>query len=74
MKGGSTYQGGIKNGIYHGKGHLTRGNGDYYDGMFLEGKKSGLGKLKVGDALYEGEFLNDVKHGKGKITYHNEEN
>lgn len=30
MAGGSTYQGGIKNGVYHGRGVLKRSNGDYY--------------------------------------------
>ena len=33
---------------------MTRANGDYYEGNYDYGKKSGRGVLKMGDAVYDG--------------------
>jgi hypothetical protein len=71
LAGGSTYIGGIKGNQFSGRGTLTRSNGDYYEGYFLDGKKSGKGILKMGAAIYEGEFKEDMKNGKGKIIFNN---
>ena len=41
-----------------------------YEGDYLEGKKTGFGKIyneKTGALIYEGELLNCKKHGKGKL-------
>ena len=42
-----------------------------YEGDYLEGKKTGFGKIyneKTGILFYEGELLNCEKHGKGKLN------
>ena len=46
------YEGGIKNGKYHGKGKMLQGERLIYDGGFVEGIKSGYGKLCTPDYTY----------------------
>ena len=43
-----------------------------YEGEFLEGKKTGIGKMTfVSGDVYEGEFKEGVPHGNGTFFYSN---
>jgi len=42
-----TYQGKFKNNKYHGEGHLTMNNGDWYYGDFVAGQKHGMFETKL---------------------------
>ena len=66
------YEGGFKNGKFHGFGdYYDNTNKYYYKGNWENGKKSGFGVEDdyANDIKYEGEWKNDVYHGKGKITW-----
>lgn len=39
--GNKTYKGAIRNGLFHGKGHLTLENGAIYEGNFIDGLYQG---------------------------------
>lgn len=56
------------NGHKSGKGVYTYKDGVKYDGEYLNGLKSGTGKLYKADGSvsYEGTFLLGLPHGKGK--------
>lgn len=42
------------------------GHGDHYEGKFVRGLRSGLGKLTHADGtIYEGEFDKGKRHGLG---------
>lgn len=66
------YEGGLKNGKFH-------GYGDYYDftkkysykGNWANGKKSGFGVEEdyANNTKYEGEWKNDTYNGKGNFTW-----
>ena len=46
-------------------------NGDSFEGSYMGGKRSGMGKYtftKV-DAVYEGNYTNNQKAGFGTMTY-----
>lgn len=46
-----------KNGNPHGKGVLTKANGERYEGMFVDGLFEGIGKYYFENSdVYEGMF------------------
>ena len=50
----------------NGEGKFIYPNGDFYEGKFVDGKKSGFGKYKWGnDKYYEGNWDNNKQHGEG---------
>ncbi len=50
----------------------TTGDGDRYEGMFIDGVSNGHGKyIWPNGRSYEGEWVNDMRHGFGKETYAN---
>jgi hypothetical protein len=52
------YHGEIKNGIPHGFGILADSAGSIYEGGFIEGEKSGRGRLTYSNGdQYVGEFV-----------------
>lgn len=52
----------------HGRGKFTFLDGIYV-GDFIDGKKSGRGRIDYADGcVYDGEFLDDAPHGKGIYT------
>ena len=54
---------------YHGKGCLTDGNGEKYDGEWRFGLREGQGKFYWRNgAWYEGGWKGDQREGEG--TYH----
>lgn len=57
-------------GYRHGKGVLTEGNGNVYDGQFLNNYKHGSGSYtyKNGD-VYEGDFVNNMRQGTGRMKF-----
>jgi hypothetical protein len=55
---------------FHGKGRYTRGNGDAYDGDWVQGKEHGTGTLVCADGdSYTGEWATGNPHGNGKTTF-----
>ncbi len=56
----------------HGRGKMNFANGDYYEGDFVNGKRTGKGTLKFANGnIYEGDFVNDMPHGKGTLKFAN---
>ena len=50
----------------HGAGFLKYDNGDYYIGLFYEGKKNGYGEYFYSNGdWYKGNWVEDKKHGLG---------
>ncbi len=55
--------------VRNGFGHLTKKNGDTYEGYWFDGHMHGPGLLKVKDGLeYNGSFLNGEISGQGHMT------
>lgn len=49
------------------------GNGDYYQGQFLDDQKNGVGKFyweQLKDS-YDGEWENDKRNGQGTYIWQN---
>lgn len=68
-KNTQTYVGQLSDSLFHGTGTIYYGDsGDYYQGKFSRGQKSGFGEYHYysGDK-YLGNFLQDQMHGKGKF-------
>lgn len=63
------YSGGMMRGAYHGEGHLITLSGDEYIGSFVQGKRTGSGKMIYASNgnIYEGEWLDGEHHGRGKL-------
>ena len=56
-------------GVQHGAGSMLFPNGDRYDGMFEQGKRTNFGKLTMANGdCYEGNFEMNQRHGHGKMT------
>ena len=70
-KGDIIYSGMFEKDLYHGEGtlHFTEKGKVYtYSGSFIEGIKSGTGRLLQGNKLlYEGDFANGLYEGQGKL-------
>jgi hypothetical protein len=64
------YYGKKKNGLPHGFGTFTWGNGQQYSGTWREGQMNGEGTMKYlsGDS-YQGQWMNGLKHGYGIYTW-----
>lgn len=72
--GENVYQGGFKNGKYHGNGMLTEmvsvTERAYYDGNWDEGQRSGRGTYWNGKGnLYIGQWKNDKREGRGSYFF-----
>ncbi|MEE0928223.1 MAG: hypothetical protein UIG59_03440, partial [Acutalibacteraceae bacterium] len=70
---GNSYNGTFSNAQPHGHGKYTYAKDsrlDYYEGDFVDGKRSGKGKLfyKSG-TIYDGEWKDNVRHGMGKMIF-----
>lgn len=66
------YEGGFKNGKFHGFGDYYDFTNKYsYKGNWVNGKKNGFGIEEdfTNKTKYEGEWKNDVFNGKGKFTW-----
>jgi len=56
-------------GIWHGKGRMEWANGDWYEGDFDNGNRTGYGTYTWANGdKYEGELLNGKRHGRGTQT------
>lgn len=67
---GAKYEGGWKNGKFHGKGKFAYAEGDLFEGEWEEGKRQGTGVYTwVDGQKYEGMFENGAFHGRGTMTY-----
>jgi hypothetical protein len=56
----------------HGRGVLTRANGDKYDGEWKCGRTHGHGVLASADGdKYDGEWKDDKRNGRGVLTFAN---
>ncbi|CAF4030698.1 unnamed protein product [Adineta steineri] len=64
------YEGEMKDGIEHGKGHMEYTNGDKYTGIYVEGNITGQGVYIFANGnRYEGQWKDNKKHGKGQMVY-----
>src|SRR3989338_1678469 len=62
----SVYDGNFKNGLFNGKGTLTRRDGARYEGEFKDGLFDGKGIVNHSNGVkYEGEFKDGLANGKG---------
>ncbi|XP_065670993.1 MORN repeat-containing protein 1 isoform X3 [Hydra vulgaris] len=61
-------------GEINGEGVMKYGNGDMYEGTWLENKKEGNGKLRHADgSVYSGAFHFNKPHGEGRLMFNNGE-
>ncbi len=66
------YEGGWRDGLYHGQGILRhRGNGSVFEGAFVAGLRCGYGMHVFGRGAgqYAGDFVDDQPHGNGTWKY-----
>jgi len=63
---GSVYTGGIRNGLFNGKGVLLTPGGDKFEGEYVDGQANGMGVLatRKGDS-YVGQFKHNLYSGTG---------
>jgi len=67
---GDKYVGVIIDGKRHGKGMLTRTNGDKYKGEYKYDKENGQGTYNFANGnKYVGEFKDGKRHGQGTFTW-----
>ncbi|CAF4216308.1 unnamed protein product, partial [Adineta steineri] len=67
---GNRYEGEMKDGIEHGKGHMEYTNGDKYTGIYVEGNITGQGVYIFANGnRYEGQWKDNKKHGKGQMDF-----
>ena len=59
------YEGEFRNDKIHGRGKITYGNGDTFEGEMVESKKTGRGKYfnKKKNQIQEGVWQIDVRQG-----------
>jgi len=65
-----SYKGQFLANVFHGEGKLHCHNGDYYQGLFENGKYSGEGYYNWSSQPrlhYKGEFKNGKLHGTGHL-------
>ena len=62
------YEGEFNQGVAHGKGIKTEGNGNIYEGMFENDLYCGKGKLTTDSIICTGIFNQGKLHGFAKIT------
>jgi len=67
------YKGQFKNGLKHGKGKWSKGEGDEkctFEGNYVKGKKEGYGEFRWASGnFYRGEYLDDERHGYGEMYW-----
>ena len=67
---GASYDGGFKDGAYHGFGVKNFGDGRHYEGGYKAGKLQGYGVLTYAEgAYYEGGFQAGSIHGSGLYVW-----
>lgn len=68
---GTVFKGEKVSGLRTGKGFLMLPSGDTYDGSFLEGKWSGVGKYHSQNegSTFEGNWLEDERQGYGEQKF-----
>ncbi|CUG85896.1 Hypothetical protein, putative [Bodo saltans] len=67
---GMEYIGSWTDDQFHGEGRLRVPNVGEYEGKFLSGNRSGLGKMLLFDGSeYVGEWDLDLPHGNGQLTF-----
>ncbi|CAF1516802.1 unnamed protein product [Adineta steineri] len=67
---GNRYEGEMKDGKKHGKGHINFANGDKYIGICVEDMRTGQGvAIYAAGDRYEGQFKDNKKHGKGQVDF-----
>ncbi|KAF4694833.1 phosphatidylinositol-4-phosphate 5-kinase-like protein 1 [Perkinsus olseni] len=63
---GNAYNGGIKDGLFHGKGTLIYQGNEKYEGDWVYGKREGHGRFTYSDgAVYDGQWVDDHIQGYG---------
>lgn len=63
------YEGGFKDGLYHGKGIMVGAEGRY-EGDWRAGKRDGRGTMRYTlGGSYDGQWRGGVFHGQGKAVY-----
>ena len=77
VEGSLAYEGGYKDGVFHGRGKRFSNGNMVYSGEFKNGVRNGKGKEYVLDSgknvvVYDGEFKNNKRHGFG-IEFNNTE-
>ena len=66
------YEGDWKDGLRHGYGKFTWGNGDTYSGLWLEDKRHGQGTYVWHDgSKYKGNYSHGIRSGYGIYYYTN---
>ncbi|MDO4879694.1 MAG: hypothetical protein Q3983_00250 [Capnocytophaga sp.] len=71
IKDGTIYEGIYETGLPV-KGKLKYSNGNYYEGEWTDGKRTGIGYFRWGNGdYYEGSFKEGTRFGFGKYTYAN---
>jgi adenylate kinase family enzyme len=80
---GSTYEGGLKDGLFHGHGRRRFANGDKFVGKFVEGSREGSGRYEDAKGnVYDGTYSQESRgpragrprtpcHGKGTRKWPN---
>jgi adenylate kinase family enzyme len=69
---GTTYEGGLQDGKYHGHGRQKFVNGAKFVGTFSDGKREGQGKYQDAEGnIYTGMYSRGLCHGKGTRTWPN---
>ncbi|CAF3914182.1 unnamed protein product [Adineta steineri] len=67
---GNRYEGEMKDGKKHGKGHMDFANGDRFTGDYIEDSITGQGVyIYANGARYEGQWKDSKKHGKGQMDF-----
>ena len=67
---GSSYNGDLLDGLYHGQGTWTSAAGDVYAGTFVDGGFTGEGTaIWVSGEVYEGTWVDWVQNGEGAWTF-----
>ena len=69
-RNGETQDADFRNCLLHGaEVRVVYANGDHYDGVYVDGKKQGVGKFSWRDGgEYVGEWHNDRQHGNGVMS------
>ena len=73
LPNGDIYEGELRDSMFNGHGKLISNNSnDIYEGNFVNGEKTGDGKITFSDGtIYEGELENGEFKGNGKMTWKN---
>eukprot|EP00968_Pinguiococcus_pyrenoidosus_P022608 scaffold3319_cov258-Pinguiococcus_pyrenoidosus.AAC.3 len=69
---GATYQGGWRQGRFHGHGVYRAADGSRYEGDWEAGERNGHGvQVHPSGEKYSGDWLQNLKHGKGVLRWSN---